>query len=192
MNRRVLVISVLGALILTVLHWLSGLILEFPQGNTINFLGILSNFLITTLLGYYIVNSRLSLSRCIAAVFVIYFIVGHFNLLIEAYIFNITNRSESMNEILRGLLLAILFCPLYVLLLKNYGKIGANPLLQFKSRSILGWLWRIILANFLYLIFYLGAGLILSISSPAIMKFYEGKIPPLDLVIKTQLYFRGF
>jgi len=123
------------------------------------------------------------------SVFLIYFFIGHFNILIEAYIFNVTDREQTLFEIFRGFLAAAIFCPLYVYVLRNRNTLAP---INFMPRSLFGWLWRILVGNFIYLVFYIIAGLILSITLPEMMDFYQDKIPPIDLMIKTQLYLRGF
>jgi hypothetical protein len=84
---------------------------------------------------------------------------------------------------------AAIFCPLYVFMFR---KPDALITLKFTSRSFFGWFWRILVGNFLYLVFYISAGLILSITLPEMMEFYQDKIPPIDVMIKTQLFLRGF
>ncbi|MDN3689356.1 serine hydrolase [Cyclobacterium jeungdonense] len=63
--------------------------------------------------------------------------------------------------------------------------------IKFKSRSVFSWIWRILLGNSLYFIFYAIAGLTLQAVYPEFMVFYKDKIPPFDLIIGTQ-FIRGF
>ncbi len=192
MNWKFFAIAGLGALTLTLLFWLTGFVINFPQGESDIIWDFLANYLVALVLGYYVIKSVSSSVKLSILVFLIYFIIGHFNLLIEAYIFNITNRMESSNEIIRGLLVALVFCPLYVYMFKFFGQLHVGTKLRFKKRPVVSWVWRILTGDFIYLFFYIGAGLILSIASPAIMEFYEGKIPPFGLMIKTQIFLRGF
>ncbi|MCP4978079.1 MAG: hypothetical protein GY931_18170 [Maribacter sp.] len=181
--------SALGAVLLTAIYALLNVFFNKTQDLNVLLWGILANFLVALLLGYYIYHSTLKSLKLGLAVFLIYFLIGHFNTLIEAYIFNVTDREQTTYEILYGFLASILFCPLYMFMFRN------RPVLQsmtFAARSFFGWLWRILVANFLYLIFYITAGLILSIVYPQLMDFYEGKIPTFDIMIKTQLFVRGF
>ncbi len=192
MKLRTLVTALVGAALLTIIYWSSDLLLNLPQGQIINFWSFIANFLITVVLGYYILNSNSSLVRTSINVFLIYFIIGHFNLLIEAYIFNITDRAASLREIFRGLFIALIFSPIYTYILYIPGNQKREAVSSFVPRSFINWFWRILLGDSIYLFLYIGAGLILSISSPEIMKFYEGKLPSFDLMIKTQLFLRGF
>lgn len=174
---------------LTVLYMLFNMLL----GGTLVFdnllWNILSNFLVAFLLGYYISHSSLNGIRLSISVFLIYFLIGHFNLLIEAYIFNITSRYETALEIIRGFLMSVTFAPFYVYIFRN--KI-AQEVVAFSKRPLISWLWRIIAADILYLFVYILAGFVLTMVYPQLLKFYEGKIPPFDIMINTQLFLRGF
>ncbi len=181
--------SALGALLLTAIYALLNVFFNETQHMNSLLWGILSNFLVALLLGYYIYNSTLAGLKLSVSIFLIYFLIGHFNILIEAFIFNVTDREQTLFEILRGLLAAAIFCPLYVYMLRKH---DIQAPLNFTPRSFFGWLWRILVGNFIYLVFYISAGLILSITLPEMMDFYQDKIPPIDLMIKTQLYLRGF
>jgi hypothetical protein len=189
MKTILFVKSILGALLLTVLYMLFNMLL----GGTLVFdnllWNILSNFLVAFLLGYYISHSSLNGIRLSISVFLIYFLIGHFNLLIEAYIFNITSRYETALEIIRGFLMSVTFAPFYVYIFRN--KI-AQEVAAFSKRPLISWLWRIIAADILYLFVYILAGFVLTMVYPQLLKFYEGKIPPFDIMINTQLFLRGF
>ncbi len=189
MKTILFVKSILGALLLTVLYMLFNMLL----GGTLVFdnllWNILSNFLVAFLLGYYISHSSLNGIRLSISVFLIYFLIGHFNLLIEAYIFTITSRYETALEIIRGFLMSVTFAPFYVYIFRN--KI-AQEVVAFSKRPLISWLWRIIAADILYLFVYILAGFVLTMVYPQLLKFYEGKIPPFDIMINTQLFLRGF
>lgn len=189
MKTNLWIKSALGALLLTALYALLNLFFNETQHLNSLLWGIFSNFLVALLLGYYIYNSTLTGLKLGLSVFIIYFLIGHFSILIEAYIFNVTDREQTLFEILRGFLVAAIFCPLYVYMLKRH---DVPTPINFTPRSFFSWLWRILVGNFTYLIFYIIAGLILSITLPEMMDFYQDKIPPIDLMIKTQLYLRGF
>lgn len=151
--------------------------------------GVLSNYLVAFLLGYYIMSSSLGGIRLSISVFLIYFLIGHFNILIEAYIFNVSSRQETALEIIRGFLISVTFAPLYVYIFRT--KIVQEAVI-FSKRSFIGWFWRILVADILYLLLYIIAGLVLTIVYPQLLQFYEGKIPPFDVLINTQLFIRGF
>lgn len=189
MKTNLWIKTALGALLLTAIYALLNVFFNETQHMNTLLWGIFSNFLVALLLGYYIYNSTLTGLKLGLSVFLIYFLIGHFNILIEAYIFNVTDREQTLIEILRGFLAAAIFCPLYVYIL---GKHDTQASINLTPRSFFGWLWRILVGNFLYLVFYIIAGLILSITLPEMMDFYQDKIPPMDLMIKTQLFLRGF
>jgi hypothetical protein len=189
MKTNLWIKSALGALLLTAIYALLNVIFNETQNMNSLLWGIFSNFLVALLLGYYIYNSTLAGLKLGLSVFLIYFLIGHFNILIEAYIFNVTDREQTLFEILRGFLAAAIFCPLYAYMLRKH---DTQAPINFTPRPFFSWLWRILVGNFTYLVFYIIAGLILSITLPEMMDFYQDKIPPIDLMIKTQLFLRGF
>ena len=189
MKTTLFVKSIFGALLLTVLYMLFNMLLGQTIGFDNLFWGILPNYMVALLLGYYIMSSSLGGIRLSISVFLIYFLIGHFNLLIEAYIFNVSSRQETALEIIRGLFISVTFAPLYVYIFRN--KIVKEAVI-FSKRSLIGWFWRILVADILYLLLYIIAGLVLTIVYPQLLQFYEGKIPSFDILINTQLFIRGF
>ncbi len=138
----------------------------------------------------YLRHSWLQKGRLTGALWLIFFIIGTFNILIEAYLFNIITRVETFQGMLQGFLsvtpgiLAIGF--LYT------GRLAQAQKALRKQHSVIGYIWRILTGNVLYFIFYASAGMILQASYPELMEFYEDKIPPIILIIQTNLFFRGF
>ncbi|WP_299164803.1 hypothetical protein [uncultured Eudoraea sp.] len=189
MKTTLFVKSIFGALLLTVLYMLFNMLLGQTIGFDNFFWGILPNYMVALLLGYYIMSSSLGGIRLSISVFLIYFLIGHFNLLIEAYIFNVSSRQETALEIIRGLFISVTFAPLYVYIFRN--KIVKEAVI-FSKRSLIGWFWRILVADILYLLLYIIAGFVLTIVYPQLLQFYEGKIPSFDILINTQLFIRGF
>ena len=124
---------VLGTIILTVLHVLSEIF--FTGGTTLNITyvswALISNFLIIALLGFYVRQSTLKGVKLTFSIFLIYYIIRHFNILIEAYIFNVTDREETIREMLQGLFIASLFSPVFVYLFNKWA--GKIKVLQFKN-----------------------------------------------------------
>ncbi|TFG74390.1 MAG: hypothetical protein E4H26_08075 [Flavobacteriales bacterium] len=178
--------SLLGALLLSLLNLLyqtifTDLVFQGPEGLSYT---LLSHFLVVCVLGIYVLHSTLKGIRLALSVIVIYYIIGNFNLLIEAYIFNVTDRSKTLEEMLQGLFVALFFAPTFVYLLTAWK--GQTPQMKFSGRSIFGWSWRIVIGMFLYLLFYLTAGMILQTTYPGLMDFYKDKIPPIDVMILTQ------
>ena len=152
--------------------------------DSLNLWSIVSTIFIVIILGFYVSYSSLRGLKLTLSVFFIYYIIGHFIILIEAYIFNVTDRAETAKEMLQGLFIVSIFAPLFVLILNKWE--GSSEVLQFKERSVFSWIWRGVLGIFIYLIFYIGAGMILQATYPDLMSFYEGKLPAVDVMILTQ------
>jgi hypothetical protein len=146
---------------------------------------IIPNILIALILGYYILHSNHRSIKLSVFVFLIFFIIGTFNILVEALIFNVTDTPETIREIVLGFIVALIFSPLFVYILDKWK--GDAYELNFISRPVSSWTWRLIVAVFSYIFFYLLAGMILHTVYPELMTFYEGKIPPFPLMLKTQI-----
>ena len=151
----------------------------------------LSNLLMASVLTYFVVNSVYWGWKLSLVTFLIYFAISHFNTQIEAIIFNVLEPSISIKYILSGAVIALITSYFLVLINDKW-----KPDNQTKSKtfniSILSWIWRILLADILYLLFYFIAGITLQIIYPEFMDFYQGKIPSILLIIKTQIFLRGF
>ncbi len=176
----------LGSLALSLLNIIVQFIFTFGQvidSYTI-LLQFLSNFLVVLVLGFYVSHSSLKGLKLALSVFTVYFLIGHFNLLVEAYVFNVADRSETLTELLQGFFLTLLFAPILVFLFTKWE--GKSTLLRYKNRHVFGWTWRIFLGIFLYLVFYLTAGIILQATYPGLMDFYKDKLPALNVMILTQ------
>lgn len=186
MKNNFFISVILGTLLLCFISFM----VELPFGVNwdVNYLFwmFFSNFLITFFLGLLIKNSVLNGLKLALMIFIVYSIIGNFNILIEAYIFNVTDRNETIQIMLQGFILALITSPLLVYVFKK-----SQPddiLLSFKPRSILQWIWRIVLADLLYLFFYLLAGFILYTVYPRLMEFYGDKVPDFSLMINTQFF----
>jgi len=105
--------------------------------------------------------------------------------MIEALIFNVSDRPETINALIGGLFLTLSFSPLYVYILGKW-RHQAVPI-NFQSRSIFTWGWKITATVLLYFILYIAAGMTLATVYPELLAFYEGKIPSFELIFKTQL-----
>ena len=174
-----------ASIIIPVLYYIfDALFLSDTSLDSLNLWSIVSTIFIVIILGFYVSYSSLRGLKLTLSVFFIYYIIGHFNILIEAYIFNVTDRAETAKEMLQGLFVVSIFAPLFVLILNKWE--GSSEVLQFKERSVFSWIWRGVLGIFIYLIFYIGAGMILQATYPDLMSFYEGKLPAVDVMILTQ------
>jgi len=180
---------IIASLALTLLFALFDFIFGF-QASTESYLwGLVANVFISILIGNLIKNSTLSGFRLVLGIFIVYFVIGHFSILIEAFVFDVTSRARTLQELARGFVVALAFAPLCTILFKPTASVRR---LHFKNRNWLQWLWRILTGDLLYLIMYSTAGFILVTAHPEILDFYENKIPPIEKVIKTQLFLRGF
>jgi len=177
---------VTGTLVITLISL--GVEMVFGGQFSGRYLGwfLLSNALIVSILGLIIRNSSLTGIKLSLLIFSIYFLIGHFNLLIEAYLFEVTNAQDTALIAIQGLVITLLSSPLLVLFFGKWS--GDEEELVFPSRTKASWTWRIVLGDLLYVFFYLLAGFILYSVYPQLMDFYEEKIPPFSLMINTQFF----
>ena len=178
--------SCLAAAALVVLEIIFSSGLNEWSGLLLAFLG---NTLILLLLGYYILHSSLRGIWLFASSFIIYYGIGYFNILNEAWIFNVTDRSETIDILVRGFVKVLIIIPFFVYLLNPWNSPQLE--LKFRKRPAISWIGRIVAGDVLYLLFYISAGMILLKVYPAFMEFYkERTMPSVNLVIGTQ-FFRG-
>ena len=175
-----------GILVLIIVSTL----LALPSGVNWNMthlpLILLSHAMIVILTGILIKNNTQTGWKLALTVFTITFIIGHFNLLIEAYIFNVTDRNQTTDMIMKSLVLTLVTSPLLVIIFGKWK--GSGTKLVLKSRSSLQWAWRIVVGDLLYLFLYLLAGFVLYTVYPQLMDFYGDKVPPFALMINTQFF----
>ena len=151
----------------------------------------LSNLLIASLLTYFVVNSVYWGWKLSLVTFLIYFAISHFNTQIEAIIFNVLDPYISIKYMVSEGVIALITSFILVLFNNKWKEDHQTKSATFK-RSILSWIWRILLADILYLLLYFIAGITLQLIYPEFMDFYQGKIPSISLIIKTQIFLRGF
>lgn len=191
MNSKLLLRYGLSTALLTILYCLTDLIFGAIPHQPLIYYGWLtiSDTLIIFILGYYIVHSTQTGLRITTSTFLIYYIIGHFNILIEALIFEVTDRIQTIHAMAVGLLIAVVISPAFVLLLDQWNE--QKEKIEFKRRSVYNWIWRILIGVLFYVIIYVIAGFSLQAVYPELMEFYIDKIPPFDLIIGTQ-FIRGF
>ena len=183
-NFYIKVLSV--TIIVTILNFLLNLILDSTLNLSYYGWQVVSNFLIFILLGYYTVHSNLKGAGLALSVFIIYYGIGNLNLIVEAIIFNIVSINEVLNSVPEDLAMAIVIA-LAIAYIFGKSKIKTEKI-ECKSRSVLSWIWRIVVGDILYLIVYIVAGLILINIYPELMEFYDEKLPPPpELIFGTQL-----
>lgn len=187
MKTNVYLKTILGAATLTALYFLYHLFLSTDKSLQMNNIiwELLSNILVVGLIAFYISQTTLKGMQLALAVFAIYYIIGNFNILIEAYIFNVTDRNQTVSEMIQGLVVAAIFAPLLVYIFGKWK--GTSIHVKFQKFTIFKWVWKISLGIILYLFFYLAAGMILQGVYPALMDFYGDKIPEMGTMILTQI-----
>jgi len=185
MKSNLLIKSLLGAIILTLLTMVFTEIMGSSHNMNYYLWSIPANFLVSLVLGYYIIHSTHDGFKLCASLLIIYFIIGFFNIMIEAIIFNVTDRVETINSLIGGLFLTLLYSPLYVYVWGRW-KSQSVPV-SFQPRSIFSWIWKITITDLLYFVVYMVAGLTLMAVYPELIDFYEDKIPAFDLIFQTQL-----
>ena len=189
MKQNIFFQALAGSIVLSVLFWGINLILGVSDPMVYDWKTLPANFLVCWVIAWYARKSTLAKTALMLTVFLIYFMIGHFNILIEAYIFNVTDRGQTLLEIVRGFLVVGVFSFAFI----QFFYAGTETIKQaFVPIHWLSWTWRIILGDFLYLFLYAMAGFALVTVYPQLLEFYEGKIPPFELAVKTQLFLRGF
>ena len=175
-----------STLVLFVLGLIQSFSVEVLSNMHFLFWKLLSDLLIALLLAYYILNSSFFGIKLALSVFAIFFIIGNFNILIEAYIFNVTDRNETAMQMLYGFIYCIIASPLFVKIFDKWQ--GKNAPTSFEKRSVFSWVWRIFVGIIVYIFLYLLAGFILQAVYPQLLTFYQDKIPAFDVMLGTQVY----
>ncbi|TDI71599.1 MAG: hypothetical protein E2O88_01620 [Bacteroidetes bacterium] len=188
MKSNLLVKALIGAITLTLLTMMFTEIMGSPHNISYYLWSIPANFLVSLVLGYYIIHSTSKGFKLCANVLIVYFIIGFLNIMIEALIFNVSDQVETVNSLIGGLFLTLLYSPLYVYVLGKWESKSTS--ISFQPRSIFSWIWKITITDLLYFVVYMLAGLTLIAVYPELIDFYEDKVPAFDLIFKTQL-FRG-
>ncbi|MGB5383240.1 MAG: hypothetical protein WBN19_05280 [Lutimonas sp.] len=181
--------TVFGAVLLLLLQFSTSLLIGNLHGFENVFWLFLSDLMVVFLLCLVAINNKYDSYKLIAIIFMIFFGVGSFNILIEAYIFNVTDQTETLQQILLNAFEMAIFSIFFI---KFIVKKSDSQSISFERRKLGSWLWRIFSGNILYLFLYILAGMILYLSMPRLNEFYGDKIPPMELIIKTQIFLRAF
>jgi len=186
MKTKFFISLTIGTLLLTVLSILvESLYGRELSGNYVTWIFI-SSLLIVISLGLIIRNSVYTGWKLSLFIFSICFVIGHFNLLIEAYLFDVTSLEDTVLVASQGLIISFVFSPLLVRIFGKWS--GESKTLDFLPRTSGSWTWRIVTGDFLYVFLYLLAGMILYMVYPKLMDFYGDKVPPFGLMIGTQFF----
>ncbi len=191
MKPKQLLYSLISAIALTALL----MIFDLLGGRDTNIITyswqLLSYLLISGILGFYIAHNRNSSFRLWFSTFLVFYVIGYFNVIIEAYIFNVMDRSISGRIMLLSIPYTLLGSLLIVWIHGGMKKkISTEASFQLRKGS--GWTIRILSANFLYIVFYLAAGITVQNLTPGFSEYYEGKLPSLITFFITNMFFRGF
>jgi len=134
MNTKHLIKLFIGAFLMTVVSVLSGIVFSDTQNFGFYLWVFFSNFLLALVMGYYILNSILSGWKLTFTVFISYFMIGHFNTLIEALIFNVTTQGETIKYLIHGFIFALLAALIMVYIWIN-GRARVCRLLLFQEEK---------------------------------------------------------
>ena len=174
------------AIVVTFLNFILDLVLIAAFGLNFYIWHAFYNFLIFTALGYYIIHSNLKGIRLSLSVFVIYIIIGNLNLIVEAIIFNLVSFETALIALPRDIIMTLFISSALVYVLGKWD--SKTEIIEYQSITALGWVWRIAVGDFLYLFFYIAAGITLMTLYPELMEFYNEKAPPPpEIIFGTQL-----
>lgn len=177
-------ILLVSTLVLTFAFRLGNLVSGI-EGMPLGIWHLLSSLLAIICLFIYLSHANARGKNLIIDIFVIYFVLGHLSILIEAYLFNVLDGKRSLSELLSGLIGVAIIAPAIVYLSGlKHGEARAPKSFNFSKGQ---WIRKILYVILLYVFFYTIAGMIVQASIPNFMDFYDGKIPPFQLVIGTQL-----
>ncbi len=152
---------------------------------------LLANALVVSILGAYVTRSTLRSIKLWVSTFLIYYVIGYFNILIEAWVFNVTSRPQTSLFMFTG----IPFSALGAVVITYFFRpddITARKILVYEPRRSTAWIGRILAGNFLYFPLYLIAGMMLQALTPGFQEFYGDKVPPFMDIVLTNVFFRGF
>ena len=183
--------TTIAALGLTVLHFLMELVFGLKMDGSTLLWHLLANLLIVSVLGAYVIHSGYSSKKLVLATFAIFYVIGNFNLVIEAFIFEVIDGAVMIKSVLFGIPYTMAGSFLVIWVFKRWNT-EARPLQTFVPRRRSIWSGKILLANFLYVIFYLIAGNLVEMLTPGFTEFYQGKLPSMVTFFMTNMFFRGF
>ena len=189
MKRNPIILGIIVTLILTVIYS-SAYSLMGLKTFSVNSLpyDLLANAMVAGLMCIVAFRTSLRGLQLGLLVFALLFVIGHFNTLVEAYVFNVTDRPRTLAEIGTGVLASVLFAAVFTALIGTKETVAHVTRMK---RSVISWIVRVAAADALYLFLYLLAGGILYFSYPPLGEFYEGKLPPMGQMILLQLLVRG-
>jgi len=172
--------------VVTFLNFLVDIAMGSVSGLSFYLWQLVYNSLIFILFGYYIISSNLSGRSLILSVFTIYFLIGNLNLIVEAIIFNLVSFETVLIALPRDIIMTLFISSALVYVMGKWE--SKTEIIEYQSRTALGWVWRIVVGDILYLFFYIAAGITLMTLYPELMEFYNEKAPPSpEIIFGTQL-----
>lgn len=174
-------------IILFVLEFIAG---DMMPTNRIVWYAV-SNFLIVILLSFYVIHCVFARYKLLFSTFTIFYIIGNFNIVVEGFIFGILEPNEMARSIFIGVPFSLLGS-LIVIYVFNRWHPRDKSVQSFHPRTWFHWGWRILLANFTYIVFYLIAGILIQTYTPGFVEFYADKWPTPLVFFMTNMFFRGF
>lgn len=188
MNKNFISRAFIAASALLLIDWGFAII----QGNNNNISNaawdLLANFLMALVI-IVVADYNLHIGKFRALIlWLIAFTIGGLNILIEAWIFNVTDLNQTLFSLFHAFIKFGSLALLITFLVKARSDIKS---VEYEKRSFIGWTWRILISVVFYLFIYVAAGMILQATLPAINEFYTGKLPEISTLINTQ-FLRGF
>lgn len=191
MDSKFIIRVIIITIALTILEFLFDIVSGYTREYTSYLWNFLANSLIAVVMGYYIIYSTYHSYKLWLSTMVILFVIGNFNLQIEAIVFNVTDRALSLNILLIGIPFSLISSLIMVFLYGRWKK-DSSPVPAFKPRKVQSWIAKILAGNFLYFFFYITAGIMLQTFTPRFNEFYGDKLPSMADIIVTNMFFRGF
>lgn len=146
----------------------------------------LSSLLVVLALSLVAAGSSQQGWKLSGTLFVLYFGINVLSTLDETLMFKIGFQPrEDFRLMAAGLCVALIFAPLLVLILGCWKNGGQEEPRVVESRSAANWVGRIVLGDFLYVVFYFIAGLA---AMPFVRDFYAGiKLPDSASMVELEI-----
>jgi len=147
----------------------------------------LANLLLLNILSLYFYNSIKQ--NYLLQTLLIFYIPGCLSILVESYLFEVTDVWLTLLGLLQGFTNTLF---IFIFITVSFLKDTPPERVPVRiTRSKLNLIGRILAGISLYVIIYFIAGILLQITFPELNEFYQGKIPPIDVIVMTQVL-RGF
>ncbi len=151
---------------------------------------LLANSLIIQVL-YFVLSrhSQRGFKKRLISIWSVYFVIGYFSILIEAYLFNITDINLTMAGLIHGFIYTGIVATILIFIFDFKPPTEVTNILY--TRTPVNWTIRLLAGSFIYFAFYALAGMLLYFIYPELGRFYKGKIPPFHVIAMVNLGIRG-